>query len=85
MTTKRKEINPLDISFKEFMPGQIIQSGQFNDDMNDIEEKVNEIIDDHNVVSKDLYTYIEDKDNPHNVYDYKTGTYFAEERYEFIQ
>ena len=85
MTTKRKEINPLDISFKEFMPGQIIQSGQFNDDMNDIEEKVNELIDDHNVVSKDLYTHIEDKNNPHNVDAHQTGTYYAEEIDEFIQ
>ena len=34
----------LDIPFKEFMPGQIIQSSQFNDDMLDIEDKVNEII-----------------------------------------
>ena len=85
MITKRKEINPLDISFKEFMPGQIIQSTQFNDDMNDIEEKVNELIDDHNVVSKDLYTHIEDKDNPHNVDAHQTGTYYAEEIDEFIQ
>ena len=85
MTTKRKEINPLDISFKEFMPGQIIQSGQFNDDMNDIEEKVNEIIDDHNVVSKDLYTHLEVFDNPHRVDAHQTGTYFAEEIDEFIQ
>lgn len=85
MTTKRKEINPLDISFKEFMPGQIIQSIQFNDDMNDIEEKVNELIDDHNVVSKDLYTHIEDKDNPHNVDAHQTGTYYADEIDEFIQ
>ena len=85
MTTKRKEINPLDISFKEFMPGQIIQSTQFNDDMNDIEEKVNELIGDHNVVSKDLYTHIEDKDNPHNVDAHQTGTYYADEIDEFIQ
>ena len=85
MTIKRKEINSLDISFKEFMPGQIIQSVQFNDDMNDIEEKVNELIDDHNVVSKDLYTHIADKDNPHNVDAHQTGTYYAEEIDEFIQ
>lgn len=85
MTIKSKEINPLDISFKEFMPGQIIQSGQFNDDMNDIEEKVNEIIDDHNVVSKDLYTHLEVFDNPHRVDAHQTGTYFTEEIDEFIQ
>ena len=32
--SNEKIINyPLEIPFKDFMPGQIIQSGQFNDDM----------------------------------------------------
>ena len=44
MADNFKTISDLDISFKEFMPGQIIQSAQFNDDMRDIEEKVNEML-----------------------------------------
>ena len=39
MADNFKTISDLDISFKEFMPGQVIQSTQFNDDMKDIEEK----------------------------------------------
>lgn len=80
-----KTINPLDISFKEFMPGQIIQSGQFNDDMNDIEEKVNEICDEHNTVAYKLKEHLTYTNNPHKVTAHQTGTYSSREIDEFIQ
>ena len=79
-----KNINHLDISFKEFMPGQIIQSGQFNDDMNDIEEKVNEICDEHNTVSFKLKEHLTYTNNPHKVTAHQTGTYTSREIDEFV-
>ena len=80
-----KNINHLDISFKEFMPGQIIQSGQFNDDMKDIEEKVNEICDEHNTVAYKLKEHLTFTNNPHKVTAHQTGTYTSREIDEFVQ
>lgn len=75
---------PLDIPFKEFMPGQIIQSVQFNDDMKDIEDKVNEIVDKHNLGVNKLHDHLEDLNNPHNVTPHQIGTYTNEEIDEFV-
>lgn len=75
---------PLDIPFKEFMPGQVIQSVQFNDDMKDIEDKVNEIVDKHNLGINKLHDHLEDLNNPHNVTPHQIGTYTNEEIDEFI-
>lgn len=75
---------PLDIPFKEFMPGQIIQSVQFNDDMKDIEDKVNEIVDKHNLGINKLHDHLEDLNNPHNVTPHQVGTYTNEEIDEFV-
>lgn len=75
---------PLDIPFKEFMPGQIIQSVQFNDDMKDIEDKVNEIVDKHNLGINKLHDHLDDLNNPHNVTPHQIGTYTNEEIDEFV-
>ena len=64
MADNFKTISDLDISFKEFMPGQIIQSAQFNDDMRDIEEKVNEVIGQHNEVANTVVDHLNNKNNP---------------------
>lgn len=79
MADNFKTINDLDISFKEFMPGQIIQSAQFNDDMRDIEEKVNEVIGEHNKVSTSVMEHICSENNPHRVTAHQVGTYTVDE------
>ena len=79
MADNFKTINDLDISFKEFMPGQIIQSAQFNDDMRDIEEKVNEVIGEHNKVSTSVMEHIGSENNPHRVTAHQVGTYTVDE------
>lgn len=57
----------LDVPFKNFQAGQIIQSKQFNDDMFEIENKTNEIIDKHNNTNDSLNNHLADTSNPHNV------------------
>ena len=79
MADNFKTINDLDISFKEFMPGQIIQSAQFNDDMRDIEEKVNEVIGQHNGVANTVVDHLNNKNNPHEVTAQQVGAYTVEE------
>lgn len=79
MADNFKTISDLDISFKEFMPGQIIQSAQFNDDMRDIEEKVNEVISEHNKVSTSVMEHIGSENNPHRVTAHQVGTYTVDE------
>lgn len=74
----------LDIPFKEFMPGQIIQSSQFNDDMLDIEDKVNEIITKHNGVDIRLSEHQRNLLNPHEVNPHQIGTYENTEIDELI-
>ena len=74
----------LDIPFKDFMPGQIIQSSQFNDDMLDIEDKVNEIVDKHNLNVNKLHEHLDDKENPHEVNPHQIGTYEDSEIDAFI-
>lgn len=74
-----KTISDLDISFKEFMPGQVIQSTQFNDDMKDIEEKVNEVIGQHNGVASTVVDHLNNKNNPHKVTAQQVGTYTVDE------
>lgn len=85
MADNFKTINDLDISFKEFMPGQIIQSAQFNDDMRDIEEKVNEVIGQHNEVASTVVDHLNNKNNPHEVTAHQVGTYTTTEVDEFIE
>lgn len=74
----------LDIPFKEFMPGQIIQSSQFNDDMLDIEDKVNEIITKHNGVDIRLSEHQRNLLNPHCVTATQINAYEIEEVDELI-
>ncbi len=85
MADNFKTISDLDISFKEFMPGQIIQSAQFNDDMKDIEEKVNEVIGQHNEVASTVVDHLNNKNNPHEVTAHQVGTYTTTEIDEFIE
>ena len=85
MADNFKTISDLDISFKEFMPGQIIQSAQFNDDMKDIEEKVNEVIGQHNGVASTVVDHLNNKNNPHEVTAHQVGTYTTTEIDEFIE
>ena len=85
MATNSKQLKPLDIPFKEFMPGQVIQSVQFNDDMRDIEDTVNELVGEHNIVSTELSEHLDNVDNPHQVDAHQTGTYNATEIDEFFQ
>ena len=79
MADNFKTISDLDISFKEFMPGQVIQSTQFNDDMKDIEEKVNEVIGQHNEVASTVVDHLNIKNNPHEVTAHQVGAYTVEE------
>ena len=74
----------LDIPFKEFMAGQIIDPVQFNDDMAEIEEKVNEIIGKHNSLNNSAREHIANKDNPHEVTAHQVGTYTGEEIDGFV-
>ena len=86
MMKEEKIVNKhLDIPFKDFMPGQIIQSSQFNDDMLDIEDKVNEIIDRHNLNVNKLHEHLDDKENPHEVNPHQIGTYESSEIDDFIK
>ena len=74
----------LDIPFKEFMAGQIIDPVQFNDDMAEIEEKVNEIIGKHNSLNNSAREHIINKDNPHETTAHQVGTYTGEEIDGFV-
>lgn len=74
----------LDIPFKEFMAGQIIDPVQFNDDMAEIEEKVNEIVGKHNSLNNSAREHIANKDNPHEVTAHQVGTYTGEEIDGFV-
>lgn len=78
----------IDIPFKNFLPGQVIQSKEFNDDMRDIEEKINEIIIKHNLVSTDYNSHLGDYENPHVVTAHQAGTYTdneIDERFNQVQ
>lgn len=84
MTTQEENVvlvveNKLDIPFKEFTAGQVIQSKQFNDDMKDIEDKVNEVIAKHNSVTQGYMSHISNVENPHKVTAHQTGAYTVEE------
>ena len=76
--------NLLDIPFKEFTPGQVIQSKQFNDDMNDIEEKVNEMIQKGEAVRQHYANHAGSKGNPHEVTAHQVGAYNVEDVDTFI-
>lgn len=65
----------LDIPFKNFQAGQIIQSKQFNDDMVALEDKINEIILKHNTSDQGLKDHVANKNNPHEVNPNQIGTY----------
>lgn len=74
----------LDIPFKEFMAGQIIDPEQFNDDMLEIEDKVNEILGKHNSLNNSAKEHIANKDNPHETTAHQVGTYTGEEIDGFV-
>ena len=84
MATNTKKVKGLQIPFKEFMPGQLIISSQFNDDMKDIEDKVNEIIEEHNVMSEEIDAHTDNTENPHQVNAHQVGTYDSGEIDEFV-
>ena len=69
----------LDIPFKEFTAGQIIQSKQFNDDMGEIEDKINEIIEKYNLTARSYKEHIANTENPHQVTASQTGAYSIDE------
>ena len=85
MATNVRKIDNLDVPFKEFMPGQSIQSGQFNDDMKDIEDKVNEIIGEQNTLVDEVNAHTDNFENPHQVTAHQTGTYTSQEIDEFVE
>ena len=74
----------LDIPFKNFQAGQIIQSKQFNEDMLDLEDKINEIIDKHNLSLESFLNHFNDHNNPHQVTCDQIGTYNTVEIDEFV-
>ena len=76
---------PLEIPFKDFMPGQVIQSGQFNDDMAEIEEKVNEVVEKHNTLTIETDNHVSNKENPHEVTAHQVGTYSEEEINAYLE
>lgn len=79
MAENFKNIKNLDIPFKEFMPGQIISSTQFNDDMGEIEEKINEIVGEHNSVANTVVEHLNNTNNPHQVTAHQVGAYTTDE------
>lgn len=79
MAENFKTIKNLDIPFKEFMPGQIISSTQFNDDMGEIEEKINEIVGEHNGVANTVVEHLNNTSNPHQVTAHQVGSYTTDE------
>lgn len=79
MADNFKNIKNLDIPFKEFMPGQIISSTQFNDDMGEIEEKINEIVGEHNGVANTVVEHLNNTNNPHQVTAHQVGAYTTDE------
>ena len=79
MADNFKNIKNLDIPFKEFMPGQIISSTQFNDDMGEIEEKINEIVGEHNSVANTVVEHLNNISNPHQVTAHQVGAYTTDE------
>ena len=79
MTISAKRIDNLDIPFKDFMPGQTIQSGHFNDDMKDIEDKINEIVGEQNVLINETDEHVTNRENPHEVHAHQVGSYYAHE------
>ena len=85
MTISAKRIDNLDIPFKDFMPGQTIQSGHFNDDMKDIEDKINEIVGEQNVLINETDEHITSRANPHEVYAHQVGAYFTHEVDDFLE
>lgn len=84
MAENFKNIKNLDIPFKEFMPGQIISSTQFNDDMGEIEEKINEIVGEHNGVANTVVEHLNNTNNPHQVTAHQVGAYTTDETDELF-
>lgn len=85
MAENFKNIKNLDIPFKEFMPGQIISSTQFNDDMGEIEEKINEIVGEHNGVANTVVEHLNNTNNPHQVTAHQVGAYTTDETDELFE
>ena len=77
-------VEVLDIPFKEFTSGQVIQAKQFNDDMIEIEDTVNSFIDKHNNVAQDVINHTTNVSNPHLVTASQVGAYSYGESDMFI-
>ena len=73
------------VPFKNFTAGQIIESKQFNDDMLDIEDKINEIINIYNLNRANVDEHINNYNNPHFITPDKIGTYNYGEIDEIIE
>ena len=75
----------LEIPFKDFQAGKIIVSSEINDNMKDIEYKVNQIIDKHNATVVDKDSHISNVENPHGVTAHQVGTYTKQEIDLFVR
>lgn len=72
------------VPFKNFMPGTIIESKQFNDNMFDMEVIINDIIEIYNENFNNIKDHIDDKNNPHEVTANQVGAYSTSEVDNFI-
>lgn len=70
----------LEIPFIGFSPGQYIKSEQFNDNFNEIQDKINEIIRKFNL----SLTHVEDYNNPHKVTAEQIGTYSGDDIDQYL-
>ena len=70
----------LEIPFIGFSPGQYIKAEQFNDNFNEIQDKINEIIKKFNA----SLSHVEDYDNPHKVTAEQIGTYTQDDIDSFL-
>lgn len=67
------------VPFKNFMPGTIIESKQFNDDMLDVEVVINDIIQRYDANFDYTNEHIDSRDNPHQVTYEQVGAYSTEQ------
>lgn len=75
----------LELPFKNFIAGQVIQSKEFNDDMKDIEEKMNEIITKYNLIVGSYYSHMTNYENPHKTTAYQVGSHTMQEVDDYIE
>lgn len=74
----------LDIPFKNFTPGQVVQSKEFNDDMGDIEEKLNEVISKYNLVVNSYKNHTNNYENPHKITAHQVGANTIQEVSDYV-